>query len=96
MRRPLFEEMLDDLELGYAITVHKAQGSQWKRILIPIVPTRNLDRSMLYTAVTRAQNQVIMVGRADVAALAVCGQPHSKRRVIGLRHALERAISVYG
>lgn len=93
-RRPLFEDMLDDLELGYAITIHKAQGSQWKRIIVPIQPTRSLDRSMLYTAVTRAQSKVILVGDPQAAKAAACGVPHSKRRNIGLASYVNAELNV--
>lgn len=82
--RPVFEDMLSDIELAYAITTHKAQGSQWRRVLIPLVKARNFDRSMLYTAVTRAQSQVILIGDRGVAVDAANGLPHSRKRRIHL------------
>ncbi|MFK5893999.1 MAG: AAA family ATPase, partial [Pseudomonadota bacterium] len=60
--RPLMEGLIDDVVLAYSITIHKAQGSQWDFIVLPIYQARNLDRSMLYTAITRAQKKVIMLG----------------------------------
>lgn len=59
---------LDDLELAYAITVHKSQGSEYPIVIIPMygAPEMLLTRNLLYTAVTRAQRMVILVGRQDV------------------------------
>lgn len=94
VRRPLLTEMLNHLELGYAITVHRAHGFKWRRVLLAIVPSKSLDRIMLYTAVTRAQSQALMVGPLLVAADAVRGRPHSNRRVTGLQHALLRELSL--
>lgn len=87
-RRPILETMLDDLELGYAITVHKAQGSQWPRIIVPISGNRLLDRTLIYTAVTRAQRQVILVGDEDAARIAVQSLPRAKQRKVALGAAL--------
>lgn len=95
VRRPITEDMLDDLELGYAITVHKAQGSQWPRVIVPLTGHRLLDRTLVYTAVTRAQSQVLLVG--DVAAVesAVRAQPRAQERQVALdltlRTTLEEA-----
>lgn len=83
-RRPVYEEMLDDLELGYAITVHKAQGSQWPRVIVPVTGNRLMDRTLLYTAVTRAQQQVILVGSTDAARAAVEALPKVHLRQVGL------------
>jgi exodeoxyribonuclease V alpha subunit len=83
-RRPVFEHMLDDLEPGFAITVHKAQGSQWPRVIIPVTGNRLLDRTLLYTAVTRAQQQVILVGDVDAARAAVEAMPKVHFRQVGL------------
>ena len=52
-RREIPEEDFYHLDLAYAITVHKAQGSQFKRVIVPIVRTRLLDRTLIYTALTR-------------------------------------------
>ena len=87
-RRPILETMLDDLELGYAITVHKAQGSQWPRIIVPISGNRLLDRTLVYTAVTRAQRQVILVGDEDAARTAVQGLPRARQRKVALGSVL--------
>ncbi|MBS0339618.1 MAG: AAA family ATPase, partial [Proteobacteria bacterium] len=84
MRRPIVEEMLDDLELGYAITVHKAQGSQWPRIIVPLTRHRLLDRTLVYTAITRAQRQVLLVGDEAAAKVAVEGLPRAQSRQVAL------------
>ena len=88
--RPLMDEMLDDITLGYAVTVHKAQGSQWKRVIVPIVANRMLDRALLYTAVTRAQSQVVMLGDVEAARRAVESLPRSGSRNVALDLTLRR------
>lgn len=90
-RRPVTEEVLDALELGYAVTVHKAQGSQFNRVLIPVYPARNLDRTMLYTAITRAKNQVLLIGDGEVARRATESPPHASNRQVALGEMLENA-----
>jgi len=84
VRRPIVEEMLDDLELGYAITVHKAQGSQWPRVIVPLTGHLLLDRTMVYTAITRAQRQVLLVGDFVAARQAVESLPRANRRQVAL------------
>jgi exodeoxyribonuclease V alpha subunit len=90
IRRPITSDMLDDVELGYAITVHKAQGSQWPRVIIPVSASKLLDRTLLYTAVTRAQVQVILVGDAKTARRAVQAPPKAQGRNVALDLALQR------
>ncbi len=55
---------LDELELAYAITVHKSQGSEYPAIVLPLLsgPRMLFNRNILYTAVTRAKNCVAIVG----------------------------------
>jgi len=55
---------LDELELSYAITIHKSQGSEYKVVVIPIFngPPMLLSRNLLYTAVTRAKVLAVIVG----------------------------------
>lgn len=84
IRRGIVESMLDDLELGYAITVHKAQGSQWPRVIVPITGHRLLDRTLIYTAITRAQKQVLIVGDEVAARNAVEGEPRVRERKVAL------------
>jgi exodeoxyribonuclease V alpha subunit len=83
-RRPVLESMLDDLELGNAVTVHKAQGSQWRRVIVVLTGSRMLDRTLIYTAMTRAQSQVILVGDPVAARRAVEGLPRANTRMVGL------------
>lgn len=61
-------ELLEELELAYAITVHKSQGSEYPVVIIPMYscPPMLMTRNLLYTAVTRAKKMVIMVGRAEI------------------------------
>ncbi len=61
-------EYLDDIELSYAITVHKSQGSEFTAVVIPMYPCHKnlMTRNLFYTAVTRAKKLVALVGRNDV------------------------------
>lgn len=61
-------DMLEELELAYAITVHKSQGSEYPVVIIPMYSCAPMlmARNLLYTAVTRARSMVILVGRADI------------------------------
>ena len=60
--------LLEELELAYAVTVHKAQGSEYPAVVIPLLPGPQMlmNRNLLYTAVTRAKSCVTLVGREDV------------------------------
>lgn len=62
-----FSEM-DELELAYAVTIHKSQGSEYPAVIIPILggPKILLNRNLLYTAVTRARKCVTLVGSSAV------------------------------
>lgn len=60
------EELLSNLSLAYAITVHKSQGSQYPKVILPAFQAANMDRSMLYTAVTRAEQTVVVIGSDKV------------------------------
>lgn len=60
-RRPLAQDMLEDIELGLGVTLHETHGSQWARITLLVTTSKLLDRTVLYTAFTRAQTQVILV-----------------------------------
>ncbi len=72
---------LDELELAYAVTVHKSQGSEYPVVILPLysAPPMLLTRNLLYTAVTRAQKMVILVGREDIAAQMVQNNRQSMR-----------------
>lgn len=59
------ESILDCMELGYAITLHKAQGSQFPRVIIALQNGRIVDKAWLYTAITRAELEVHIVGSED-------------------------------
>ena len=61
-------KMLDDLELAYAITIHKSQGSEYPAVVIPLLagPRQLYCRNLLYTAVTRAKKCVTLVGNETV------------------------------
>ena len=74
-------DILDELELAYAITVHKSQGSEYPVVIIPMYscPPMLMSRNLLYTAVTRAKKMVIMVGRADIVMKMVENNLEVKR-----------------
>ena len=58
---------VEDLEMAYALTVHKSQGSEWSAVIIPVCsfPPMLMTRNLLYTAVTRGKKLVILVGSLE-------------------------------
>jgi exodeoxyribonuclease V alpha subunit len=73
--------MLDELEPAYAVTVHKSQGSEYPIVVLPIGSASEmlLSRNLFYTAVTRAQNMVILVGREEKVRTMVENNRQSMR-----------------
>lgn len=67
------EQDLSDLQLAYAITIHKSQGSEFEVVVVPLVsgPPTIINRNLLYTAVTRAKRAVVLVGSRKVLAMMV-------------------------
>ncbi len=68
-RKVVYDFMgLDELELAYAVTVHKSQGSEFDVVIMPIFDTHRLlmTRNLLYTAITRAKKLVILVGKEEI------------------------------
>jgi len=57
--------LLDSVEAGYCITLHKAQGSQFKRVIVALSNTKMLDRAWLYTAITRSEDEIHIVGTRE-------------------------------
>lgn len=72
---------LDELELAYAITVHKSQGSEYPAIVMPLLtgPRMLFNRNILYTAVTRAKKCVAIVGSEQTVAQMIHNQSEQKR-----------------
>lgn len=77
------QNQLLDLSLAYAITCHKCQGSQVKRVIIPIYHTRLLNPSWLYTAITRAEKQVVLIGDVKEIERALERQFAAASRKVG-------------
>ena len=70
---------LGDLELAYAITIHKSMGSEYETVIIPMLMAHRilLTKNLIYTAVTRAKKRVILVGQKRALFLAI----HSGRKL---------------
>jgi exodeoxyribonuclease V alpha subunit len=81
--RTLQLEDLMDLTLAHAITCHKLQGSQAARVVVPIYESRVLDPSWVYTAITRAERQVILVGDLTVLRMALRRSRTAENRRVG-------------
>lgn len=64
---------IEDLDIAYALTVHKSQGSEWSAVIIPVCqfPPMLMTRNLLYTAVTRAKQLVVLVGNPKSMAFMV-------------------------
>lgn len=87
--------MLSELELAYAMTVHKSQGSEYRAVVLTAWSGSRylLTRSVLYTAVTRAKDLLIMVGNEEVIA-AMVANDRQTRRYSGLKLRLQKGRDV--
>lgn len=74
-------KMMEELELAYAITVHKSQGSEYPAVVMPVFqgPRPLMNRNLLYTAVTRAKSCVAMVGFPEAFVEMVNNESENKR-----------------
>ena len=88
---------LDCLDLAYAITVHKSQGSEFHTVIMPVCRTAPMlmCRNLLYTAVTRAKNMVIMVGSPSECETMVKNNDE-KKRFSGLLKKLNENNNILG
>lgn len=79
--------MLDELSLAYAVTVHKSQGSEFPIVILPLISGAPslMTRNLLYTAVTRAREQVYILGRSRcVYEMAANGQVKKRYSALGV------------
>ena len=85
--------ILDELEPSFAVTVHKSQGSEFPVVVMPVFPGPEvlMTRNLLYTAVTRAKEMVVLVGDEDVV-LGMVGNKRETLRYSGLADKLK----IYG
>jgi len=92
-RRSIHPARLPPCETAFAMTVHKAQGSEFDSVLVvlPDQATPVLTRELLYTAVTRAQKEVILFGHPDIVAQAVQTRT---ARTSGLADRLRRHVAL--
>ena len=79
-------KMLEELELAYAITIHKSQGSEYPAVVIPVHsgPRMLMTRNLIYTAVTRARACVCLVGLPETFQ-AMVDNATEQRRYSGLK-----------
>ncbi|MBO5050575.1 MAG: ATP-dependent RecD-like DNA helicase [Clostridia bacterium] len=73
--------MIEELEHAYAITVHKSQGSEYPVVLVPLYSCapQLLTRNLIYTAVTRAREMVVLVGRREIIDRMIANNRHDMR-----------------
>ena len=84
---------LEELELAYAVTIHKSQGSEYPAVVIPLLtgPRMLMNRNLLYTAVTRARSCVTMVGSKETFA-AMIANASQQTRYSGLEERIREVL----
>jgi exodeoxyribonuclease V alpha subunit len=72
---------LEELELAYAITIHKSQGSEYPAVIMPLLsgPRMLFNRNLLYTAVTRAKDCVVIVGSENTIQVMIDNESEQHR-----------------
>ncbi|MCW8884775.1 MAG: ATP-dependent RecD-like DNA helicase [Motiliproteus sp.] len=84
----LTQGLLDSIDLGYCITLHKGQGSQFPKVIVILEENRITDRSWLYTAVTRAESEVHIIGAENVFRKVTEAEPKAFKRKTLLGHLM--------
>ena len=77
-------DQLGNLTLAYAITVHKAMGSEYDGVIIPVLRANSilLNRNLIYTAITRAKKKVYLIGQRDMLYAAILRQKIDRRNTL--------------
>lgn len=77
-------DSLEELELSYAMTIHKSMGSEYDTVIIPLLVAHQvlLTRNLLYTAVTRAKGRVLLVGQKKALFIAISKTRKGKRNTL--------------
>jgi exodeoxyribonuclease V alpha subunit len=85
-------EDISELDLSYAITIHKSQGSEFGAVIIPVLTQhfKMLFRNLIYTGLTRARKLAVLVGTRKALAMAVKNQDTSQRQTY-LKELLQQA-----
>ncbi len=87
---------LSDIQLAYAITIHKSQGSEFDVVVVPLVngPPTIINKNLLYTAITRAKKAVVIVGSKKILALMIHNN-YTAARTTNLRRFLQEENRTY-
>ena len=90
-------KQLEELELAYAVTIHKSQGSEYPAVILPLLggPKMLLSRNLLYTAVTRARKCVTVVG-SEVTFNEMIHNKQEKGRYTSLRLRIQELYRMGG
>ena len=88
-------KQLEELELAYAVTIHKSQGSEYPAVVLPLLggPKMLLTRNLLYTAVTRAKSCVTVVG-SDFTFQEMIDNKMERGRYTSLKQRIEEMMNV--
>ncbi|TPG55486.1 exonuclease V [Roseomonas nepalensis] len=82
---------LGDVDLAYGLTVHKSQGTGFERVVVVVPHGARVDRTMIYTAVTRGVRQIVIVGDLNAVRASITQPPASHVREVGLNGLLKAA-----
>ncbi|MDN3632571.1 AAA family ATPase [Vibrio lentus] len=85
-------EVIEKLHLAYGITVHKAQGSQFRHVIFVAVDGQSLDRTLVYTAITRASHHAVVMGDINAVNKAISRPPSAANRLVGLGQFLDEIV----
>jgi exodeoxyribonuclease V alpha subunit len=85
---------IDELQLAYAMSVHKSQGSEYPAVVLPLMPQHYmlLQRNLIYTGLTRARRLAIMIGSKRALTMGIANAK-SRQRFTNLRYRLAQAFS---
>ncbi len=89
--------LLEELELSYAVTIHKAQGSEYPAVILPLLggPRMLFNRNLLYTAITRARSCVTILGSSDTVR-SMIENTSENRRYTALTQRLRECFGISG